>query len=104
MVLSEWLLPLVQFSVTSVRQKLSINFVHFESLGGALQLTRWVDFDAMNEEDVTIERGDPAWIGAWWVGIISCFGFAFITSIPFFGFPKSIPGTAKEALKTAVHV
>ena len=72
------------------------HFVHFESLGGALQLTRWVDFDAMNEEDVTIERGDPAWIGAWWVGIISCFGFAFITSIPFFGFPKSIPGTAKE--------
>lgn len=66
-------------------------------------MTRWVDFDAMNEEDVTIERGDPAWIGAWWVGIISCFGFAFITSIPFFGFPKSIPGTAKEALKIAVH-
>ena len=79
----------------SVSHKLSNSFIHL-SIGGALQLTRWVDFDAMNEDDVTIERGDPAWIGAWWVGIISCFGFAFITSIPFFGYPKSIPGTAKE--------
>ena len=61
-------------------------------IGGALQLTLWVEGDA--NKPPGIEDTDPGWVGAWWIGFIACGIGAILCSLPMFGFPKQFPGTA----------
>ena len=67
----------------------------FGYVGGAAELTRFVDFDKVNETELEIDKSDPAWVGAWWIGIMVACGMAFICALPIFGYPKQIPGVAK---------
>uniref|UniRef100_A0A8C6HKE0 Solute carrier organic anion transporter family member n=1 Tax=Mus spicilegus TaxID=10103 RepID=A0A8C6HKE0_MUSSI len=56
----------------------------------------YVDTDSGNTDDLTITPTDTRWVGAWWIGFLVCAGVNFLTSIPFFFFPKTLP---KEGLQ-----
>ncbi|XP_069348762.1 solute carrier organic anion transporter family member 4C1 [Eulemur rufifrons] len=68
-------------------------------LGGQL-LTMYIDVAMGQSPDVT--EDDPRWLGAWWIGFLICWIFAWSLIIPFSCFPKHLPGTAKiQAGKTS---
>ncbi|XP_075398784.1 solute carrier organic anion transporter family member 4C1-like [Tenrec ecaudatus] len=61
-------------------------------LGGQL-LTVYID-SAMGQS-VSITEADPRWLGAWWIGFLMSWIFAWSLIIPFSCFPKHLPGTEK---------
>ncbi|XP_004375108.2 solute carrier organic anion transporter family member 4C1 [Trichechus manatus latirostris] len=61
-------------------------------LGGQL-LTIYID-TAMGRS-TGINKDDPRWLGAWWIGFLLAWLFAWSLIIPFSCFPKHLPGTAK---------
>nr|XP_045743139.1 solute carrier organic anion transporter family member 4C1 [Mirounga angustirostris] len=61
-------------------------------LGGQL-LTLYIDMDL--GQSIAITEDDPRWLGAWWIGFLLCWLFAWSLIIPFLCFPKHLPGTAK---------
>ncbi|XP_002714000.1 solute carrier organic anion transporter family member 4C1 isoform X1 [Oryctolagus cuniculus] len=61
-------------------------------LGGQL-LTMYIDVAMGLSTDIT--EDDPRWLGAWWIGFLICWLFAWSLIIPFSCFPKHLPGTAK---------
>ncbi|GAB1291406.1 Solute carrier organic anion transporter family member 1A6 [Apodemus speciosus] len=61
--------------------------------------TLYVDIGSVNTDDLTITPTDTRWVGAWWIGFLFCAGLNFLTSIPFFFFPKTLP---KEGLQDNV--
>ncbi|XP_053423415.1 solute carrier organic anion transporter family member 4C1 [Nycticebus coucang] len=61
-------------------------------LGGQL-LTMYIDVAMGHSPDVT--EDDPRWLGAWWIGFLLAWIFAWSLIIPFSCFPKHLPGTAK---------
>uniref|UniRef100_H0WDQ5 Solute carrier organic anion transporter family member n=1 Tax=Cavia porcellus TaxID=10141 RepID=H0WDQ5_CAVPO len=68
-------------------------------LGGQL-LNIYIDFAIGQSIDVT--KDDPQWLGAWWIGFLVSWLFAWSLIIPFSCFPKHLPGTAKvQAEKTS---
>ncbi|XP_023564382.1 solute carrier organic anion transporter family member 4C1 [Octodon degus] len=68
-------------------------------LGGQL-LNVYIDFAVGQSVDIT--KDDPRWLGAWWIGFLVSWIFAWSLIIPFSCFPKHLPGTAKiQAAKTS---
>ncbi|XP_048187395.1 solute carrier organic anion transporter family member 4C1 [Perognathus longimembris pacificus] len=68
-------------------------------LGGQL-LTMYIDIALGESAGVT--EDDPRWLGAWWIGFLIAWLFAWSLIIPFSCFPKHLPGTAKiQAGKTS---
>ncbi|XP_022447851.1 solute carrier organic anion transporter family member 4C1 isoform X2 [Delphinapterus leucas] len=61
-------------------------------LGGQL-LTMYIDADLGQSIDIT--EDDPRWLGAWWIGFLMSWLFAWSLIIPFACFPKHLPGTAE---------
>ncbi|XP_058132646.1 solute carrier organic anion transporter family member 4C1 isoform X2 [Dasypus novemcinctus] len=61
-------------------------------LGGQL-LTMYIDVAIGQSIDIT--ENDPRWLGAWWIGFLLAWVFAWSLIIPFSWFPKHLPGTAK---------
>ncbi|XP_058392111.1 solute carrier organic anion transporter family member 4C1 [Diceros bicornis minor] len=61
-------------------------------LGGQL-LTLYIDVGM--GESIDIAEDDPRWLGAWWIGFLVSWLFAWSLIIPFSCFPKHLPGTAK---------
>nr|XP_019583488.1 PREDICTED: solute carrier organic anion transporter family member 4C1 [Rhinolophus sinicus] len=61
-------------------------------LGGQL-LTMYIDVGLGQSTDIT--EDDPRWLGAWWIGFLLAWLFAWSLIIPFSCFPKHLPGTAK---------
>lgn len=65
-------------------------------LGGQL-LKFYVDVGRVdsNEYRVSISPEDPQWVGAWWIGFLISGTLAFLLAIPFCGFPRALPGSAR---------
>ncbi|XP_054445998.1 solute carrier organic anion transporter family member 4C1 [Pteronotus mesoamericanus] len=61
-------------------------------LGGQL-LTLYIDVGLGKSTDIT--EDDPRWLGAWWIGFLMAWFFAWSLIVPFSCFPKHLPGTAK---------
>ncbi|KAL8561510.1 hypothetical protein ACOMHN_057204 [Nucella lapillus] len=62
--------------------------------GGAL-LNIFTDFDKVDSSQLTIDRDNPRWVGAWWLGFLFSGTLALLVSLPLFGFPKNLPGSEK---------
>ncbi|XP_007191879.1 solute carrier organic anion transporter family member 4C1 isoform X2 [Balaenoptera acutorostrata] len=61
-------------------------------LGGQL-LAMYIDVDL--GQSIDIAEDDPRWLGAWWIGFLMSWIFAWSLIIPFSCFPKHLPGTAE---------
>ncbi|XP_075259336.1 solute carrier organic anion transporter family member 4A1-like isoform X2 [Convolutriloba macropyga] len=72
---------------------------------GAGVLRIYVDVDKVIRDDISIDTENPLWIGAWWVGFISCAGLALLAAIPIAMYPKYLPSykEAQTLRKSEVH-
>ncbi|KAK7502755.1 hypothetical protein BaRGS_00006005 [Batillaria attramentaria] len=69
-------------------------------VGGQLTENYYVDFDTLDQSELTFGPRDPQWVGAWWLGFIPCC-IAFIILAPIiYGFPKYLP-SGQEKDETA---
>nr|XP_020666995.1 solute carrier organic anion transporter family member 1C1-like [Pogona vitticeps] len=69
----------------------------FGFLLGSFCANLWVDIGAVNVDTLTINSKDMRWVGAWWLGILIAGGVSFVSSLPFWFLPYSLP---KERKKT----
>ncbi|XP_054749389.2 solute carrier organic anion transporter family member 4A1-like [Lytechinus pictus] len=60
------------------------------ALGGVF-LSIYGDLN-VDTDTLTIDKTNPLWVGAWWIGFIMNGVLLFIFSIIYMGFPKSLPG------------
>uniref|UniRef100_H2YZB3 Solute carrier organic anion transporter family member n=1 Tax=Ciona savignyi TaxID=51511 RepID=H2YZB3_CIOSA len=61
-------------------------------VSGGLLLDMYVDIDKVSRDSVGITPSDPRWVGAWWVAPVAVACLCWLLVIPFFLFPKEIPG------------
>ncbi|KAK3524009.1 hypothetical protein QTP70_017519 [Hemibagrus guttatus] len=72
---------------------------------GSVLLRFYVDFDTMSPGKILLERTDPRWVGAWWLGFLLAGTLLFLTSLPYLFFPRSMiteetaTATTAETLK-----
>uniref|UniRef100_H2YZB1 Solute carrier organic anion transporter family member n=1 Tax=Ciona savignyi TaxID=51511 RepID=H2YZB1_CIOSA len=64
-------------------------------VSGGLLLDMYVDIDKVSRDSVGITPSDPRWVGAWWVAPVAVACLCWLLVIPFFLFPKEIPGSDK---------
>ncbi|XP_076823050.1 solute carrier organic anion transporter family member 4C1-like isoform X2 [Clavelina lepadiformis] len=62
--------------------------------GGVILSDYYVDFDKVSEPP--LPNYDPRWVGAWWVFLLAAMEFTWLLAVPMSGFPKQLPGTAKN--------
>ncbi|XP_012675931.2 solute carrier organic anion transporter family member 1C1-like [Clupea harengus] len=58
---------------------------------GSLCASLYVDIGFVNLDSVTITPQDSRWVGAWWLGYVVAGGLTFITALPFWFLPRSLP-------------
>uniref|UniRef100_A0A8D2ZI57 Solute carrier organic anion transporter family member n=1 Tax=Scophthalmus maximus TaxID=52904 RepID=A0A8D2ZI57_SCOMX len=59
---------------------------------GSVVLRIFVDVDKIGlGNGDKLRHGDPRWVGAWWMGLLITAGCLFLTSIPYFFFPRRMP-------------
>ncbi|XP_047661571.1 solute carrier organic anion transporter family member 2B1 isoform X2 [Tachysurus fulvidraco] len=57
---------------------------------GSLLLRFYVDFNTMSPGEIKLDRTDPRWVGAWWLGFLLAGTLLFLTSLPYLFFPRSM--------------
>uniref|UniRef100_A0A8C7VZ64 Solute carrier organic anion transporter family member n=1 Tax=Oncorhynchus mykiss TaxID=8022 RepID=A0A8C7VZ64_ONCMY len=63
----------------------------FGFMMGSFMLRFYVDIDKMSKDQIGLERKDPRWVGAWWLGFLVAASFLFLTSLPYLFFPRQMP-------------
>nr|XP_046178400.1 solute carrier organic anion transporter family member 2B1-like isoform X2 [Oncorhynchus gorbuscha] len=63
----------------------------FGFMMGSFMLRFYVDIDKMSKDQIGLERRDPRWVGAWWLGFLVAASFLFLTSLPYLFFPRQMP-------------
>ncbi|KAI1893580.1 hypothetical protein AGOR_G00125190 [Albula goreensis] len=58
---------------------------------GSVMLNFYVDIDKIPYDEIELQRDDPRWVGAWWLGFLLAATFLALTSLPYFFFPKEMP-------------
>ncbi|KAI1903438.1 hypothetical protein AGOR_G00027200 [Albula goreensis] len=57
---------------------------------GSFMMSFYVDIDKPGR-GAELTNKDPRWVGAWWLGLLLAAGFLFLTSLPYFFFPRKMP-------------
>lgn len=57
---------------------------------GSILLRFYVDFNTMSPGEIVLDRKDPRWVGAWWLGFLLAGTLLFLTSLPYLFFPRSM--------------
>ncbi|XP_022083536.1 solute carrier organic anion transporter family member 3A1-like [Acanthaster planci] len=57
-------------------------------LASAAVASHWVDFYRVDPDTIKLSPGDQLWVGAWWLGLAITSALYFVSSLPFFGFPR----------------
>ncbi|XP_010772093.1 solute carrier organic anion transporter family member 2A1-like, partial [Notothenia coriiceps] len=66
---------------------------------GSVMLRIYVDVDKTGfGVEQELRQTDPRWVGAWWLGLLIAAGFLFLTSIPYFFFPRRMPSEDQVSL------
>ncbi|XP_026534014.1 solute carrier organic anion transporter family member 1C1-like [Notechis scutatus] len=71
---------------------------------GAFCASLWVDIGAVNPDTLTINSKDTRWVGAWWLGILICGATSFMSSLPFWFLPYSLPQEEEQVVKKSMEV
>ncbi|ETE66083.1 Solute carrier organic anion transporter family member 1C1, partial [Ophiophagus hannah] len=71
---------------------------------GAFCASLWVDIGAVNPDTLTINSKDTRWVGAWWLGILICGATSFMSSLPFWFLPYSLPQEGEQVVKKSTEV
>uniref|UniRef100_A0A8C5WT59 Solute carrier organic anion transporter family member n=1 Tax=Laticauda laticaudata TaxID=8630 RepID=A0A8C5WT59_LATLA len=71
---------------------------------GAFCASLWVDIGAVNPDTLTINSKDTRWVGAWWLGILICGATSFMSSLPFWFLPYSLPQEGEQVVKKSMEV
>ncbi|XP_063073114.1 solute carrier organic anion transporter family member 1C1-like [Engraulis encrasicolus] len=58
---------------------------------GSVCASLYVDIGFVDLDSVTITPQDSRWVGAWWLGYMVAGVLSFITSLPFWFLPRSLP-------------
>ncbi|KAK9400152.1 solute carrier organic anion transporter family member 1C1-like [Crotalus adamanteus] len=71
---------------------------------GAFCAGLWVDIGAVNPDTLTISSKDTRWVGAWWLGTLICGATSFMSSLPFWFLPYSLPQEGEQVVKKSTEV
>ncbi|XP_060544905.1 solute carrier organic anion transporter family member 1C1-like [Pantherophis guttatus] len=71
---------------------------------GAFCANLWVDIGAVNPDTLTINSKDMRWVGAWWLGMLICGATSFMSSLPFWFLPYSLPQEGEQVVKKSTEV
>ncbi|KAM6436984.1 solute carrier organic anion transporter family member 1C1-like [Liasis olivaceus] len=71
---------------------------------GSFCANLWVDIGAVDSDTLTINSKDTRWVGAWWLGILICGVTSFVSSLPFWFFPYSLPQEEEHVVKKSNEV
>ncbi|XP_054656842.1 solute carrier organic anion transporter family member 1C1-like isoform X2 [Dunckerocampus dactyliophorus] len=63
----------------------------------------YVDIGYVDIESVTISPNDARWVGAWWMGMLVSAGLLFLSSLPFWFFPRSLTSPEVEEAKSPME-
>ncbi|KAJ1164938.1 hypothetical protein NDU88_005370 [Pleurodeles waltl] len=66
------------------------------SLLAAFCAQLYVDFPSTDLADVTLEKNDARWVGAWWLGYLINASVTLLAAVPFCFLPKSLPKEGEE--------
>ncbi|KAL2102532.1 hypothetical protein ACEWY4_001700 [Coilia grayii] len=66
---------------------------------GSLCASIYVDIGFVDLDSVTITPQDSRWVGAWWLGYVVAGGLSFITALPFWFLPRSLPEAPQRPKK-----
>ncbi|XP_061815111.1 solute carrier organic anion transporter family member 1C1-like [Nerophis lumbriciformis] len=75
----------------------------FGYLLGSYFANIYVDIGYVDMERVTISPNDARWVGAWWMGMLVSAGLLFISSLPFWFFPRSLASPEVEEPKSTME-
>ncbi|XP_076835814.1 solute carrier organic anion transporter family member 2B1 isoform X2 [Brachyhypopomus gauderio] len=73
----------ILFSVTVIGPALGYLMASF-------LLRFYVDFNTMSQESIKLDKSDPRWVGAWWLGFLVAGTLLFLTSLPYLFFPRKM--------------
>ncbi|XP_038051197.1 solute carrier organic anion transporter family member 3A1-like [Patiria miniata] len=59
-------------------------------LVSAAVASHWVDFYRVDIDEIQLVPSDKLWVGAWWLGLAITSALYFLSSLPFFGFPRRL--------------
>ncbi|KAK7485686.1 hypothetical protein BaRGS_00023135 [Batillaria attramentaria] len=73
-------------------------------LAGGAFLDLYTDFHVIDTSALVIDKENPRWVGAWWLGFLISGSIAMMIAVPMCGFPIRLPGSEKYQAEREAEV